>query len=1005
MEAWNENVIDSRKKEDIIKEIERLAKAYTPEWRFSAQNPDAGSVIAMIFAEQAADNIRKMNRMLEKYHMEFTNMYGISLKPACPAATVARLQASESVKGGVPFYRGTQVTGENADSEEVIFEAMHDLYVTGAKLTEILQVSGREQKVIPCRGLFFKQDLLSGQLEGVDYGKELKENSIPLYSFYEKGIREQVLLFRHKFLFEQTGQEICLRFTGIDQKAMEAFADRKKYQFYYMAEQGLMPFEQVRRKDNYIELLRLGEERKQEYKGEAYSVIALKQEDAKQEPVTLSEIEIVTKDRTEQPDFIYDGAKELESSRFLPFGEKFNLYQECYIGKAPWFEQEGIVVTMEFTLSFETFKEDGNLAEKEDLRIVKRKPKYSPGEIKYDCYIQEAAIEYFNGKGWKKLECSQNIEQLFADSNHQGKYQISFEVPKDWQTTTQGGYEQQCIRWQIKRADNCYLSGVKYHYPVLSNFSLKLSCGEKKMYPQVIEKIAGTDREDITDRLQKKQPVVVFDKIPYEGEYLFLGFDKKFENGPISIFFGIEENLNIARLPIEYAYSTAAGFKKMKVIDNTQGFTHSGRVVFMPPADFSEQKIEGVQRYWIRIEDKDARFGGEKSQKPVLTNIFLNAVEVANIETGEEQNYFMDTVTSYMSFPLYANNILFAEVWVNEKEQLSTSEMEKMKQEMPERIRVEYNLLGEIEDFYVKWEETESFDEAEEQARVYYIERGTGSLMFGDGFHVKVPQNTTSVAFKVRLTRCNGKAGNLSANHLEGLRTNMLSIEKVENPLAAFGGDDPESLGNALIRGSNLLSSRKRLISELDYIREASMFSGEINQVACVTAEKYAGNMDGKISLVLLLTHYKNGSYSFHNLKFGLKKYMTKYCEMTCAPESLEIMEPVFVKISVHVWLGVKRLADSMEVHDLWQSSIENYLEPVKDAIHNGWKIGTLPKESQIRMMLNALETDSVLQNFSIQAVYQDNEGVHETTLDNVCISPYMVCCNGEHKIIVSELL
>lgn len=327
-------------------------------------------------------------------------------------------------------------------------------------------------------------------------------------------------------------------------------------------------------------------------------------------------------------------------------------------------------------------------------------------------------------------------------------------------------------------------------------------------------------------------------------------------------------------------------------------------------------------------------------------------------------------------------------------------------QKMPKKVQVEYNFLGEIEDFFVKWEEIDNFDEAKEQARVYIIERGMGQLVFGDGVHVRIPQNTRSVAFKVRLTCCSGKAGNIKAGGVNGFRGNLLSVKSVSNPVPALGGSNPESLKEALLRGSTLLSSRKRLISEMDYIREAGMFSKEIDQVACVTGQsKYKKTGDSTISLVLLLSDYEKGSFVFRNIENALKEHLLRHCEMVCGPENLEITEPIFVRISVHIWLGVRNVTNSMEMKELWKERIEDYLEPVRNSVHGGWKIGTLPRESQIRMMLNSLDTDSALQKFSIQAVYQDHTGIHETALDSIKINPFMVCCNGEHRIIFSKLL
>ena len=43
-------MLDKRTIEDICAEIKALAGTYTPEWNFSLERPDTGSVLAYIFA-------------------------------------------------------------------------------------------------------------------------------------------------------------------------------------------------------------------------------------------------------------------------------------------------------------------------------------------------------------------------------------------------------------------------------------------------------------------------------------------------------------------------------------------------------------------------------------------------------------------------------------------------------------------------------------------------------------------------------------------------------------------------------------------------------------------------------------------------------------------------------------------------------------------------------------------------------------------------------------------
>ena len=51
--------------EDIENRIEELRKSYAPEWKFDRKNPDAGSVIAQIFARQIEEN--KKNYLIHSF--------------------------------------------------------------------------------------------------------------------------------------------------------------------------------------------------------------------------------------------------------------------------------------------------------------------------------------------------------------------------------------------------------------------------------------------------------------------------------------------------------------------------------------------------------------------------------------------------------------------------------------------------------------------------------------------------------------------------------------------------------------------------------------------------------------------------------------------------------------------------------------------------------------------------------------------------------------------------
>ena len=74
-----QNQLDKRKLADIQRELKSLAGACIPQWHYSAEQPDTGSVIANIYAEQTAENIRAYNGLLARYEEELTGI--VSLTP------------------------------------------------------------------------------------------------------------------------------------------------------------------------------------------------------------------------------------------------------------------------------------------------------------------------------------------------------------------------------------------------------------------------------------------------------------------------------------------------------------------------------------------------------------------------------------------------------------------------------------------------------------------------------------------------------------------------------------------------------------------------------------------------------------------------------------------------------------------------------------------------------------------------------------------------------------
>lgn len=973
MKAWNNYNMDQRNTKDVLDELSELARAYTPEWKFDKENPDAGSVIAMIFANQTMENITRFNQVLEKHRTEFANMYGVMPKPARSAKTIVVMQAGSAVMEGVPVKKGTRLTAATETGQEVIFETLHDLFVTNMSLTELLTVS---------------KD--AGTVTALPM--EWKKEPTPLFWNGGENIRSQRLELYHSYLFD-TAKELRIRFYGNkgSRELARTLADSSKYRFWYMSGQGQTTVEVTCRED-CVALSPIREPLRTEKNGQEMALLAIEMVESVREPVILKGIELVSADYGQKPDMVSDGSKELEVEEFLPFGRQISNYDECYIGQREAFAQKGAKVILEFDLSFEENEVRIIPEPEEDLKVIKRRPRYETKLRTEDCYIQEISVEYYNGKGYKRLPCESAVASLFATAENTGRQSITFEVPFDWENATVGGYEGRSLRLRVVRADNCYWNPVCYHFPIVKNMTVQVSYKGSCLSPQAVQRVSGDEEEDLTGALSMGRPVMAFFEFPYTHNYMYFGFDKKPEQGPIGMFLWLLENSNFPGVEAGFEYSTKGGFKPLNVIDHTNGLKNAGMLLFEPPADMDVVSVEGRRACYIRMVDKGGYFSHPHCVWPQVKTILLNGVEAGNQEMKEEQEYSIDVVTTDMNFPLYADHILSAEIWVNEKNQLTPEQMAHLQKEQPGKVRAEYNYLGEIEDFYVLWQEAESFENNGGNRRVYVLDRTNNRIYFGDGKQVFIPRNTQGVTFKAIVTSCSGQAGNVAAGAIDGFLGSMLFVDQVSNPIPAYGGSDMEDLESTLRRGSNLLSGRRRVVSKQDYIRETLLYSDVIKDVALIDGED-------AVNLVLLMEDYREGSFSFKSIEQGLRQHLLRCCEMSYEAKELKIVEPVFVKISLELWVMHDLKKDIYELQQNWIHQMEDFLSPIREDGTVRWPIGKLPGENQLRRMPDMLEKEVSVKHFSISASYTDDYGQHRIDLKELKVTPYMVCCNGGHRI------
>jgi hypothetical protein len=1010
--------------EDIENRIEKLRKSYAPEWDFDRDDPDAGSVIAQIYARQIEENNRLMSQMPERYHLEFVNMLDSTLRPAQPAASMVVFNMEGGTVMGTQVPKGTRLSAESDVSESgfIIYETDRNLYVTDAQIKNVFMTDAENGTLTPVFGKLDVPDILSGTAKIIVTDEEKEENQEAQDNAEEQSREERYqvppfTLFGEK---ETVGRSILTiyeqrLFDGIDEPIFIRFEDAgelidrigsKELVFKYFTKEGFLEFDEVSLfEDNKTFILKKKKEcRKVTIDERDYSVIILEAQSVMKDSLEISGISISAGGDSKSPEYVGDGSIEFEADKFAPFTDTLAVYNECYIGHTPCFSKVGARITLDFNVYYsDNILKLSAEEEEAELAIIKRKPRKTAFDIPVSTKVNEVIIEYYNGIGWKKLKCDTEYAGMFENSED-GNYKLSFICPEDWNETESGPYSGKCLRMRIVKADNCYMRPAVHTYPIMEGLKVSYSYEGKFTAPARLEKISGTQKEDITGKLAVGKPFTVLSGVEYHEDALYIGLDKKLTEGPVSLYFQLSEVNSQNGVKCRLEYSSANGFNEMRITDLTENFTRSGTLMFMPPSDMARMNLEGNKLYWLKlVRSKVQSTDFLDAFLPKIVKLCLNAVTVTNVQTSDENDYYIDDVIVNNSISLGYDNILDASVWVNENGYTRKEEMESLLMNYPERVRAEYDFQGRITAFFVLWDEVDSFDNPPHK-RCYRIDRMTGKIIFSDGNKCDMPRVTDDIAFKASVRSTDGENGNLGVGEITIFTGSSPYIDTVYNPIRAHGGSSLETLDHAMARCAGIMHSRWRLVSEADYMRFVMEYSDSIDRCSVVTGETIEGDQNPEdISIVLLMKDYADGAFSFHRISAALQKEILNRCAVTIAEDHLHIVEPIFVSVSVCVWVMVMDMDDAFEVQNEVKTVLSKYLDPVGREIGDGWDIGTLPKETQILMRLGVLRNKAIVQRVTMIGRYVDATGEHELDTKDITITPFMVARNGEHKVIITN--
>lgn len=1016
--------VDQRNKQKLIEQMKEMVPYYTPEWRFTPDDPDPGSTLFLLFADMYQGNIDRLNKVPLKYFIEFLNLLGVNQMPPQPAKSYITCTLAEGAETPVFLPKGTQISSEKqADDEEILFELEQDMLVTPASIKALYGIAGKNDRIaaLPSHLYQLTADMERRAVKLVDY--------ILLYDQ-----QHHQFLIGHRDLFLVNGPaRLMIRFAYEQDRQKEEnilaiLTDPSFVTWEYFTESGWKTFDEVSlmgqnvvlRKNDDVPWI-TSEQRgvvsrwlrcilQPGRMGEIKRKIGL---------LDVTDIRLsvdslpVSDGRHIIPDQLFFNDIQLDPAGFAPFGEEFGPFSVFYFSCDEAFTKKQALITLRFKLSVVLHERKPEEPKINWKLIMKKSDFETPPPQKI--MIHRVLWEYWNGQTWVPLPIDDRFERLFLRENTlEEEVSITFFCPEDMKPTYVNAEYRHWARIRVIAADNIQQQHYIWYCPWMSDIELSYQYTECDRPVEHVLTINNMEERDVSDAIIacNKVPIPLLEPLETDAVALYIGFERPPEKGPISMFFSIPFNNPLRDRPGEMYWQYLSGgtgtrrWVPLKVEDGTRSLSQSGVVRFLGPSGaFLREKRFGQELYWIRILLETPGDRGTLSESKVeFDGIFLNTSRIVQQESiqGEfpEQRWQMNS-------PIYQLSkapVVSEEVWVDETGQISQEEIQRLEKEEPDALDIVRNSAGEVEQVWVRWKSVELFYQSRPTDRHYMIDRANGVIMFGDGFRGKEISREKKHAVKVNYKIVAGSKGNVPKGEIKNLQQMFAFVRSVYNPVPASGGCDLEPMEDTIRRGPMVLRHRNRAVTTEDFEWLAKQANANIAKVRCLphmnaNFEKSVGTMT---VVVLPKGGYHDPAY-FVELKRQVEQYlMERALNLIMFPHQLQVVLPVFLEISVYAELVVDGMENAVRIEAEAQEKLQRFLDPIKGNFDgNGWEIGEIVHATVFYSLLKSIRSVSHVEKLSMTVAKVVNQKRMEITKNEYEQLSYGIICSGKHNIAV----
>ncbi|MCL1872565.1 MAG: putative baseplate assembly protein [Clostridiales bacterium] len=913
-------LLDARSFSDILAQLNESAERHFPQWQ-PGDEADPGVMLQHTFARLMEIIIERLNRAPEKHMLAFLAAMGISPLLPVPAQTALVFSLKkDALLASVP--KGTAITAITTDGGPAL------TFTTKENLTVLPTAIGCAYTYEP--GCSRYGDY-TGCINGEGFTPFCGDRAIPDAFYFIDDIALSIEQPTKIYLVLNFKQKIL-------GSLIRNFLNNLNW--FYSDDEGLSRFYPKFSLDNITYYTSLKLEMDPPFApspavhlgggceppaGRYFKCLLKNSFEAKAaaEKIAVSFAEIEVWGQECQPQHLFFNKTRLDpDSYFLPFGDRPQDGDTFYIDMGDFFSRPGGAVFLNMNLT--------------------------SGLVGRDRRWCQLNWSYFAPDGWQPIA----VEE--SGSWFSGNYiSLVFISPDNMTQRKVNGVNGHWLRVVLPPGDygsearyilqgSTYVlaegSGV-FLYPKVKSIYLKTKYGVTKNINRATCR-AYRQRGHIYSPINEAAPSPLTNP-ELSGSYFYLGFDHLLPQEPISLYadaepIGVRKSITAA---VTWEYLSNNGWQTLYVQDDTSDLSRSGMVRFSSPADcVCEPIFDNTARSWIRLS---------KSGDVRLKGIYLNAVTAEQAVAVPREALGSSNGSPDQSFHLRWVPVLKEQkIWVREAEAPTAAEL------VETLLEKRQNQVTQEEEYWVLWQEQNSFGASEAFSRHYVLDHNSGEIRFGDGSRGMIPEKGSAIVAQYRFG--GGVRGNLPAAVITKPTTVLKGIERVYNPIPATGGAQLEEIMSILERGPMALRHRGRGVTALDLEWLVKEAAGEaLDRIKCLPGE-------GKQPSTLLLLPAIGGLRPLPDgtLAARIHDYLaSRIPAATGGGNAFKIIGPRYLKVGVSVDLIPANHLESSLVRERTVHCLHTYLHPRRGGRDGlGWPFGRNVYLSEICAVLEEVE-------------------------------------------------